>query len=223
MRTAGRNNTAFLHDNNRRGENALIPLIIVLSVLAFIVLLLLIPISVHIEYDGDFFVKLKIAGIKAFEAEPKEEIKEPSPDTESDKKAKKQTEKAFDKLKKKHGFAGAVKEIFVFLKAVLERLKRSFKHIAVRRLCLDIKVASGDAAATAIEYGAVCAAVYPVLTFIDGIANVKMKSINVTADFNSDKSDFRFSVIIRAKILFLIIMAFGVFSEYNKFKTRNEL
>ena len=77
----------------------MIPLIIVLSVLAFIVLLLLIPISVHIEYDGDFFVKLKIAGIKAFEAEPKEEIKEPSPDTESDKKAKKQTEKAFDKLK----------------------------------------------------------------------------------------------------------------------------
>ncbi len=201
----------------------MIPLIIVLSVLAFIVLLLLIPISVHIEYDGDFFVKLKIAGIKAFEAEPKEEIKEPSPDTESDKKAKKQTEKAFDKLKKKHGFAGAVKEIFVFLKAVLERLKGSFKHIAVRRLCLDIKVASGEAAATAIEYGAVCSAVYPVLAFIDSIASVKMKSINVTADFNSDKSDFRFSVIIRARILFLIIMAFGVFSEYNKFKTRNEL
>ena len=201
----------------------MIPLIIVLSVLAFIVLLLLIPISVHIKYDGDFFVKLKIAGIKALGLEPKEDINNPSPDTESDKKAKKQTEKAFEKLKKKHGFAGAVKEIFVFLKAVLERLKRSFKHIAIRRICLDIKVASGDAAATAIEYGAVCAAVYPVLTLLDSIANVKMKSINVMADFNSDKSDFGFSVIIRARILFLIIMAFGVFSEYNKFKTRNEL
>lgn len=201
----------------------MIPLIIVLSVTAFIVLLLFIPISVHIKYDGDLFVKLKIAGIKALGLEPKEDINNPSPDTESDKKAKKQTEKAFEKLKKKHGFAGAVKEIFVFLKAVLERLKRSFKHIAIRRLCLDIKVASGDAAATAIEYGAVCAAVYPVLTLLDSIANVKMKSINVMADFNSDKSDFGFSVIIRARILFLIIMAFGVFSEYNKFKTRNEL
>ena len=201
----------------------MIPLIIVLSVTAFIVLLLFIPISVHIKYDGDFFVKLKIAGIKALGLEPKEDINNPSPDTESDKKAKKQTEKAFEKLKKKHGFAGAVKEIFVFLKAVLERLKRSFKHIAIRRICLDIKVASGDAAATAIEYGAVCAAVYPVLTLLDSIANVKMKSINVMADFKSDKSDFGFSVIIRARILFLIIMAFGVFSEYNKFKTRNEL
>ena len=106
---------------------------------------------------------------------------------------------------------------------MLERLKRQFKHIAVRRLCLDIKVASEDAATTAIEYGAVCSAVYPALSFIDSIANVKMKSINVAADFNSDKPDFGFSVIIRARILFLIIMAFGVFSEYNKFKTRNEL
>lgn len=201
----------------------MIPLIIVLSVLAFIVLLLFIPISVHIKYDGDFFVKLKIAGIKAYSAEPKEEIKEPSPDTESDKKAKKQTEKAFDKLKRKHGFTGAVKEIFTLIKAVLERLKGSFRHIAIRRLCLDIKVATGDAATTAIEYGAVCAAVYPVLTLLDGIANIKMKSINVTADFNSGNSDFAFSVIIRVRILFLIMMAFGVFSEYNKFKTRNEL
>ena len=201
----------------------MVPLIIILAVLAFILLLLFIPISVHIKYDGDFFVKLKVAGIKAYEVEPKEDIKEPKPDTESDKKAKKQTEKAFDKLKKKHGFAGAVKEIFTLIKSVLYRLKGSFKHIAIRRLCLDIKVASGDAATAAIEYGAVCAAVYPVLTFIDGIANVKMKSINVFSDFNSVDSYFGFSVVVRVRIIYLIVMAFGVFSEYNKFKTRNEL
>ena len=106
---------------------------------------------------------------------------------------------------------------------MLERLKGSFKHIAVRRLCLDIKVSSGDAAATAIEYGAVCAAVYPVLSFIDSTANVKMKNINISADFNSGDSDFGFSVIVRVRIIYLIVMAFGVFSEYNKFKTRNEL
>lgn len=201
----------------------MIPLIIILAVLAFIVLLLFIPISVHIKYDGDFFVKLKIAGIKAYEVEPKEDIKETKPDTESDKKAKKQTEKAFDKLRKKHGFAGAVKEIFILIKAVIQRLKGSLKHIAIRRLCLDIKVASGDAATTAIEYGAVCAAVYPVLTLIDGIANVKMKNINVFSDFNSGESHFGFSVIVRVRVIYLIVMAFGVFSEYNKFKTRNEL
>lgn len=198
-------------------------LIIILAVLAFIVLLLFIPISVHIKYDGDFSVKLKVAGIKAYGVEPKEDIKEPKPDNESDKKAKKQTEKVFDKLKKKHGFTGAVKEIFTLIKAVLERLKDNLKHIGVRKLCLDIRVSTGDAATTAIEYGAICAAVYPVLTLLDGLANVKMKSINVSSDFNSDDSFFGFSVVVRVRIVYLIIMAFGVFSEYNKFKTRNEL
>ena len=201
----------------------MIPLIIILAVLAFIVLLLFIPISVYIKYDGDFSLKLKVAGVKAYELEPKEDIKEPKPDNESDKKVKKQTEKAFDKLKKKHGFAGAIREIFAFVKAVLERLKGSFRHIAIRKLCLDIKVASGDAATTAIEYGAVCSAVYPILTLLDGLDNVKMKSINVSSDFNSADSFFGFSVVARVRIVYLIIMGFGVFSEYNKFKTRNEL
>ena len=201
----------------------MIPLIIVLAVLAFIVLLLLIPISLHIKYDGDFSAKLKIAGVKAYEVAPKEDMEKPKPDTESDKKVKKQTEKAFDKLKKKHGFAGAVKEIFSFIEAVLKGLKKQLSHIAIRKLCLEVKVATGDAATTAIEYGAVCAAIYPILTFIDSTLNVKMKSINVSSDFNSDKSEFGFSVIVRVKIIYLIVVAFGVFSEYNKFKTRNEL
>lgn len=201
----------------------MIALIIILSVAALIALLLFIPLSVHIEYDGEFSAKLKIAGVKAFEAEPKEDIKEPSPDKESDKRAKKQTESLFNKLKGKYGFSGAVKEIFGLVKAVLDRAEKQLNRIAVRRLCLDIKVASDNAAKTALEYGAVCAAVYPVLSLADSVLNLKMKSVNVTADFNSDKSALAFSVIIRARIVFLIMLAFGVFAEYNKFKTRNEL
>ena len=66
-------------------------------------------------------------------------------------------------------------------------------------------------------------ALNPHLSFNHSNSNKKNKKINVASDFNSDKPDFGFSVIIRARVLFLIIMAFGVFSEYNKFKTRNEL
>ena len=113
--------------------------------------------------------------------------------------------------------------MIAFVKTLLLRLKNQLRHIAVRRLCIDVKIASPDAAQTAIEYGAVCGAVYPVLSLINSTANVKFKQINVSADFNSDKPDFSFSVIIRVKIIFLIAMAFTALSEYNKFKTRNEL
>ena len=93
----------------------------------------------------------------------------------------------------------------------------------IRRLRVEIRVASTDAAQTAVEYGAVCAAFYPLLSFFDNIANVKMKQINVTADFDSGRPQFSFSAIVKLRIINLLIMAFGVFSEYTKFKTRNEL
>ena len=50
-----------------------------------------------------------------------------------------------------------------------------------------------------------------------------MKQINVTADFESGKPVFSFSALIKLRIINLLIMTYGVFSEYNKFKTRNEL
>lgn len=198
--------------------------IIILSILLFLVLLLLLPVSLYIGFDGDFIAKIKILGIKIYELKPQDSKKKSE---KSDKKNRDETvdhqDNFFEKLKKKHGFSGALKEILAFIKALLSRLKKQMRHIAVRRLCLDIRVASPDAAQTAIEYGAVCSAVYPILSLIDSTANVKMKQINVYADFNSDKPVFGFSVIIRAKIIFLIIMAFTAFSEYNNFKTRNEL
>ena len=196
-------------------------LIIISAILLFLVLLLLLPISLFVGYEGDFIAKIKIAGIKVYEIKPQDS--EEKSEKESRDETSAHQENFFERLQKKYGFSGAVKEIFAFVKALILRLKKQLRHIAVRRLCLDVKIASPDAAQTAIEYGAVCGAVYPVLSLIDSTANVKFKQINVSADFNSDKPDFSFSVIIRVKIIFLIAMAFTAFSEYNKFKTRNEL
>ncbi len=202
----------------------MIPLIIILSVSALAAAFLLLPVSLHIKFDGDFTAKIKIAGIKAYE--PAWEEEHPSEKAaDSDKKARTDNSmrKMFGKLEDRLGFSGAVKEIFSFVKSLLKRLKKQLGHIAVRRLCLNIRVASSDAAQTAVEYGAVCSAVYPALSFLDSVTDIKMKRINILSDFNSEKSDFSFSVIIRIKIIFLIILAFQAFSEYNKFITRNEL
>ncbi len=201
----------------------MIPLIIVISVLAFFVLLLLIPISLDISFKDDFFLKLKIGGIKAFEIEPKSDENPKQSDTISDKKAEKVTENIFTLLKKKHGFSGAVKELFNFFLALLNRLKSLLKHILIRRLCLDMTVASNDAAQTAIEYGVVCSAVYPLLAFLDSNLNLKMKSVNVVSDFDKDKPDFSFSVVIKVKVIFLLVMAIIALSEYKNFRMRNEL
>lgn len=194
-------------------------LIVVAAVIVLITALLFLPISAILSFDGDFSVKIKLLGIKLFNSET-EPTKEPKGKTVKDTEKKENT---FSKLKGKYGFSGAVKEILSFVRAVLERLKKQLKKIMIRRLRVEIRVASTDAAQTAVEYGAVCAAFYPWLSFFDNIANVKMKQINVTADFDSGRPQFSFSAIVKLRIINLLIMAFGVFSEYTKFKTRNEL
>ncbi len=196
-------------------------LIIVLSILAFSTLLLLLPISLDIKFEGDFFLRIKFAGIKVFEIEPKSDIKQKV--AESDKQTEQKAENLFGKLKKKHGFIGAVKEIFIFANGLLSKFKNNLKHILVRRLCLDINIASSDAAQTAIEYGAVCSVVYPTLSLICSLANVKLKQININADFDKKEPDFSFSAIIRVKVIFLLKLAFIAFSEYKNFRMRNEL
>lgn len=201
----------------------MIPLIIILSVSALAAAFLLLPVSLHIKFDGDFSAKIKIAGIKAYEPAEEESPSEKAADSEKKARTDNNMRKMFGKLEDRLGFSGAVKEIFSFVKSLLKRLKKQLGHIAVRRLCLNIRVASSDAAQTAVEYGAVCSAVYPALSFLDSVTDIKIKRINIFSDFNSEKSDFSFSVIIRIKIIFLIILAFQAFSEYNKFITRNEL
>lgn len=199
-------------------------LIIISAVLLLLSVALLLPLGLSFKLDGEFYAKITLAGIKLYEIKPESDLKaDGNKDAESDSEAKKKTMGIFERLKQKYGFSGAVNEIFLFIKALVTRLKKQLKKIKIKRLCLDIRVASADAAQTAIEYGAVCSAVYPVLSLIGTLTDVKMKKINIYADFNSEKSDFGFSAVIRTKAVFLIIMAFTAFSEYNKFKMRNEL
>ena len=177
--------------------------------------------SVDISFFGEFVLTVKLAGIAVYKpkeqpAEPKEEIKQkPKPDTEKS--------NFFQKIKKKRGFAGSVKELFNFADTCFKKIKKLLKHIKIRRLFLDIIVASSDAATTALEYGAVCSCVYPVLSFLTSAADVKLKQVNIKSDFNASNPDLSFSLSARLRMVYLLIAAAGLLSEFNNFKARNDL
>ena len=197
----------------------MIALIIIAAVIVLIIVLLFLPVSANLSFEGDFSVKIKLAGIKLYDSE-KKSAENPK---EKPEKCEEKKENTFLKLKNRYGFSGAVKEILGFVKAVLRKIKKQLKKILIRRLKIDIRVASPDAAQTAVEYGVVCAAVYPLLSFLESTADIGIKQINVSSDFNSQKPHFSFSAVVRLRIIYLIIAAFAPFCEYNKFKTRNEL
>ena len=195
-------------------------LIIIAAIIILITALLFLPVSLFLSFNGDFSVKIKLGGICVFNSDnTKPEDGKPEKNTKPE--AEKQN--LFTALKAKLGFTGAIKEILYTVKSALVKIKKQLKKITVKRLTVDISIASDNAAKTAVEYGAVCAAVYPLLSFLESTADIGIKQINVSSDFNSQKPHFSFSAVVRLRIIYLIIAAFAAFCEYNKFKTRNEL
>ena len=180
---------------------------------------LLLPISVSLDFSQELAYKIKLAFFKVYPQKEKPKEKHGIPTTEEKPKDK----GFFEKIKEKKGFVGAIKEVFFFFKGCLPPFKLFLKFVKFQRVKVDITVASEDAAKTAIDYGIVCSAVYPVLSFLDGIANVDYKKIDVRTDFESKKSSFNFSLTIKTRVIFILIFVFRIFKEYKKFSIRNDL
>lgn len=103
------------------------------------------------------------------------------------------------------------------------QLKHFLKFINFKKIKLELKVGGDNAAKTAIDYGITCSAVYPVLSLLETVADVKYKKINISADFENKKSTFDFSLEIKTLLLFILIFAVKILNEYRKFSIRNDL
>ncbi len=204
----------------------MVALYIIGGIILLIALLLLLPITAQIKFKDNFFLKVKFLGFTVYKLKPEEEEKteKEKPKEEKPKDKPKEKEQGiFQKLKAKHGFKGAIKEIFDFAGNVITAVKPQLLKIKFRKFKLDLIVVGSDAAMTALEYGAVCGIVYPVLSFIDQNLNIKLKQINVSAGFKHLESQFSVSFNVKANALLLLIIAFKALKEYKNFSVRNEL
>lgn len=196
-------------------------LIIIGVILLLIALVLFLPVSVLVEFKEDFFVKIRFCSIKVYDLKPTEKTEKQETETEKS-EIKEKSESLFSKFKEKFGFSGAIKEFFAFFKDVFFHTKGFLRHIKIEKINLFIKIASSDAAKTAIDYGIVCATVYPVLAMIDSVGKIKYKKIDIKSDFESVSSDFSFGFNVKLKIFFLLITLFKVYKDYKKFTARIE-
>ena len=196
----------------------MIALYIFIRLLVFCALILFLPVTVNVGYKDDFVYRLRILGIKVYDSD--KEISEPdnaANKTEGTVKKEDKEPNVFEKLKQKFGFTEAIKILFSFAKLVFTHIKKYLRHIKINKVILNLSVAGSDAAQTAIEYGMVCSAVYPVLSLVSSVADIKYKQINVSADFNSDNSKFDFKLNLELSLLFLLIIAFKAFEDYKNF------
>lgn len=135
---------------------------------------------------------------------------------------------------KSHGIDGLlllVKRIFGYIGTYIGKLMNS---LVIDELYIDVKCAKNDAAQTAIYYGEVCSALFPMLGALVTKYKVRKYDINVYPDFLARHSSASFAVnlhlypiylvgitlVLVFKMIFKVLIGFVVkLVKYNKNKS----
>ena len=194
-------------------------LYIIGSIVAIILLLLFLPlIRLRIDFDGKLDVYLRIAFFKImlFPQNRKKKKK-----AKSEKAAKEKPQKA------KSGHGGmefTAKDIPYILESVSELISDVFsavsRKLTVKIINFHVKISTGDAANTALIYGAASAAANAMIGIIDERGKLKVKrKPQILCDFTGEKTeaDVKLAFILSAAGAIAIIMP--VVSWTAKFKT----
>lgn len=200
---------------------------VIFAVLLFLLILLLIPISVELDFESEIKYRVKVAGITVYNSEkpPKKHKKakksdknvaENTPDTPPKK------QNFFSRLKKEKGFSGAVKYTAGLAGIILKKIGWLLRRLRFKKFVLEITVASDDAAVTALEYGTVCTAVYPVISFLVSKARFKAKSVDISADFDVTCPRARLSFAVTTELIIPAIALICGMKEYKKYKKESE-
>ena len=205
-----------------------IAFIVLAAVLCLLILLLILPLTVDLSYENTFAYRIKYAGFCLLDSEKRVDITKKKRRKRKDKKgAATKTETPpkkdnfFKKTYKEKGFFGTVKYFSALLAMLLKKLWFIVKRLNFSKFLIELTVATPDAADTAIKYGEVCAAVYPVLSLLQTTAKFKSKQVNINADFDKTAPEFKASVSVTTRLIFWLIAAISALTEFLKLQHKD--
>lgn len=227
---------------------------VLLGILAFIVFALCVKLGFRIEYSNEntsvvfkwLFLKLPLYPMAKKEKKPKKEVpQEEEKKEEEPKKPKEPKQKTGDSFLTLLYNAEGIDGIYAILKKVMSYTKSFFggslRAFVIDEFYLDICCTRSDAASTAIYYGEVCSAVFPLLGSFISKYRVKKYDINIYPDYIARFSDASFEVTFHItpirligvtlayvfKLLFgvlvgLLVKIFGAKKENNGSRNENK-
>jgi hypothetical protein len=229
-------------------------LIILGCIILFFVFILTLQATVTIVYAGEvqlflrvLFIKIRLVPAKkkkyprSMSAKKARRIKEKMAKKEAKKLAKKNAKKEQKETEQKAAAQGEGKkekkspgEILDIVSLVANLVKKVigkfFGHLKIKLARIRLKIATGDAATTAITYGAVTQAINVFFPLLDQIKTVKTpdaKQIEVSADFCSEESEIDIKISFALRVWHLFHVAFAALGELIKYffksmKRKNE-
>ena len=218
-------------------------LIVIGSIILFFVFIASLKTKITVIYDGEvalyarvLFVKVKIypkkeskRGPHSMSEKKAKRIKERLRAKEEKKRLKKQQKKA-QKLAEKHGAKqkkslSEVMDIIGTVKSIVSVVVgRFFKHLRVDVARLKINVATGDAATTALAYGAISQAamyLYAVLEPVKGFSLPSEKNTDITCDYLSDSTTVDIKISFSLRVWHVFHIGFGALVELIRQKMKS--
>ena len=219
--------------------------LIVLGIIAlFFVFLLCLKATVTIIYCGEvrlyvkvLFLKIKILPAKkkkyprSMSAKKARKLKQKR-EKKLAKKAKKKAEKKQAKeeqkkaersgdVKKEKKSAGEILDIISLVANLIKAvIGKFFSHLRIKVARIRLKIATADAATTAITYGAVTQAINVLFPLIDQIKTVKTppnKDIDISADFCSDETEIDIEISFALRVWHLFSVLFAALGKLIKY------
>ena len=191
---------------------------VLLGILLFVLFLLLLPVHTRVRFDGalQVWAGLGPVSLRVFPLKPKK-----------DKPKKEKTQGADNKKKPTKPKKKLTLEIiFDFIQLGLEALGTLKRQLVLSNLTVHLKVASKDAANTALLYGRVAAAVSALYPVLDRNLRIKKTDIAVDADFEGTETeamaDLTLAVCPLRMILASIVLLIHFLKIRKKIKLHNQ-
>ncbi len=199
-------------------------LYIILGIVLLICLVLSLKIKLHIIYEDELLVYLKILFIKI----------KLIPDTNKKFDIGKLTHRkktsstaVISDIKKAAPTSPSTLDKLNSVRDILSIIFKSFhRNITVKVTKIHIKVATPDAAQTAILYGAVSTVVACILDLIDDITKLKPlkeSSTLVEPDFLSEKTDIKLNILLYVSVFNTIKVLIKSFINYYSMKDKTQI
>lgn len=194
--------------NLLKGGDIIIALYILLGLIVIVAILLSIRVGLHIIYEDDLNVYLKVLFIKYSIYPAKKKKFNIKKYNKKEKKKKSQSDIVIKEKSEKEKNPSLLDKIS-FIKEILSVFLKAFsKHLKVNLKKLHIIVATPDAAQTAITYGAISGVTAGIVELIDSYTNLKAlneDAIIVKPDFTSEKSEVSINISLSISVLGALI------------------
>ena len=217
-------------------------LIVIGCIILFFVFILSLKATITVEYNGEvalfvkvLFIKIKILpskkkknGPHSMSEKKAKKIKAKLLAKEQKKKEKKKQKKAVKlaekhKPKKKKSLSDILDIISMVKEIVAKVIKIFFGHLKVKVARLNVKVATGDAASTAIAYGLISQAamyLFTVLAPLDGLTFPKEKDTEIVCDYLSDEMEIDVKISLSIRVWHVFHVGFGALGALIKHKLK---